>query len=82
MRSKRASSPRISLTIDDAVMDYWRKTGRRTNDARIGHLLLCECCEVVFPSGISRIARINQSGHVLCALCKSKRSAGKPCLHP
>ena len=82
MSSKSASSPQTSLTIDDAVMDYWRDTGRRTNNAGISHLLLCECCKVVFPSGVSKSRRINQSGHVRCALCKSKRSAGKPCLHP
>ncbi len=74
--SKRASSPRTSLTIDDAVMDYWRGTGRRTNDARILYLMLCECCKVIFPSGLKR------KGRIICARCRPKWSAGKPCLHP
>ena len=58
-----------NITIDDEVMGYWVKTKRRTNDARISHLLLCECCKVVFPSGVTKDARMNQSGHVRCARC-------------
>ena len=81
MSTQSASSQQTCLTIDDAVMDYWRKTGR-TKDTRILYLVLCECCTVVIPSGVSRIARINKSRHVLCALCRPKWSAGKPCLHP
>ena len=71
-----------NITIDNDVMDYWLATKRRTNDASILYILLCECCKVVFPSGVTKNARINQSGHVLCALCRPKWSAGKPCPHP
>ena len=71
-----------NITIDDDVMVYWVTTGRRTRETRISHLLRCQCCKVVFPSGVTKNARINQSGNVLCALCRPKWSAAKSCLHP
>lgn len=71
-----------NITIDDDVMVYWVTTGRRTKETRISHLLRCECCKVVFPSGDSKATRIKKSGHVRCALCRPEWSAGKPCPHP
>ena len=49
-------------------MSYWRRTGRRTNDARILYLMLCEICKVVFPSGIKR------KWQVICARCRAEKT--------
>ena len=73
------------VAIDDDVMNYWLTTRRRTKDTRISHLLRCECCGVIFPSGDSADTRRKKNGRclVLCALCRPQHSAGKPCrLHP
>ena len=62
------SNPRIPISIGTAVMDYWVRTKRRTNNAGIRYVLLCECCKEVFPSGRKR------KGPILCAACVRKKN--------
>ena len=70
------SNPRSPISIGTAVMDYWVTTKRRTKGTRILYIVLCECCEVIFPSGRKR------KRPILCAVCRPKWSAAKPCPHP
>ena len=61
---ERYLNKQTRITIAEPVFDYWHRTERRTDgNAKILYIVLCDCCEVVFPSGRKRNAWIR------CARC-------------